>query len=148
MPPVSYWCYLWNENSIQFRIVYSIDNLFIHGQSFYIKSQSWGRELDTGEKEREQGRECKCGWTMRRASVGNPVVWGKQLFTRKGKNAAGDRLRLMRNMRKMDNDISHEFDLQMFLTVRDISSDGQFIFSDTSAILFIELIWGENIGGF
>ncbi len=51
-------------------------------------------------------------------------------------------------MRKMDNDISHEFDLLMFLTVRDILSDRQFIFSDTSTILFMELIWGENIGGF
>jgi hypothetical protein len=61
---------------------------------------------------------------MRRVSVGNPVVWGKHVFTRKGKNAAEDRLRLMRNIRKMDNDISHEFDLQMFLTARDISSDG------------------------
>jgi hypothetical protein len=63
---------------------------------------------------------------MRRASVGNRVVWGKHVFTEKGKNASGDRLRLMRNMRKIDNDISHKFDLQLLLTVRDISSDGQF----------------------
>jgi hypothetical protein len=68
---------------------------------------------------------------MRRASVGNPIVWGKHVFTRKGQNAAGDRLILLRNLRKMDNDFSHGFDLQMFLMVRDISSDRQFVFSDT-----------------
>ena len=55
-----------------------------------------------------------------RASVGNPVVWGKHVFTKKGKNASMDRLRLMRNMGKLDNDVSHRFDLQMFLTVSDI----------------------------
>jgi hypothetical protein len=32
----------------------------------------------------------------------------------------------MRNLRKIDNDVSHEFDLQLFLRVRDILSDGQF----------------------
>jgi len=57
---------------------------------------------------------------MRRASVGNPIVWGKHVFTEKGKNASGDQLRLMRNMRKIDNDISHKLDLQMFLMVSDI----------------------------
>ncbi len=67
---------------------------------------------------------------MLRASVGNPVVWGKHVFTRKKKNAFGDRLRLIKNMRKMNNDISHSFDLPMFLTVKDILSDRQFIFSD------------------
>jgi len=59
------------------------------------------------------------------------VIWksqnlGKTCVYKKGKNAAGDRLRLMRNLRKIDNDISHEFDLQMFLMVRDILSDRQF----------------------
>ncbi len=59
------------------------------------------------------------------------VVWnsqslGKTCVYKEGKNAAGDQLRLIRNLRKMDNDISHEFDLQMFLMVRDILSDGQF----------------------
>ncbi len=63
----------------------------------------------------------------RRASVGNPVVWGKHVFTRKGKNAAGD---------KIDNGVSHKFDLQMFLTVRDILSDGQFAFSNI--LLYLE----------
>ncbi len=108
---VSCWCYLWNENSVQFRIVYSIDNLFIQVRSFYIKSWSWGRELNTGEKERERerGRECKCRETTRRVLVGNPVVWGKHVFTKKGKNAPGDRLRLMRNMRKIFNDVSHKW---------------------------------------
>jgi hypothetical protein len=57
---------------------------------------------------------------MRRASVGNPIVWGKHVFTEMGKNASGDQLRLMRNMRKIDNDISHKLDLQMFLMVSDI----------------------------
>ncbi len=66
----------------------------------------------------------------RRASVGNTIVWGKHAYTKKGKNASGDRLRLMRNLRKIDNDVSHGFDLQMFLTVSDISSDGQLVFSD------------------
>jgi hypothetical protein len=59
------------------------------------------------------------------------IIWksqnlGKTCVYKKGKNAAGDRLRLMRNLRKIDNDISHEFDLQMFLMVRDILSDRQF----------------------
>jgi hypothetical protein len=60
-----------------------------------------------------------------RASFGNPRICGKRVY-KKGKNAAEDRLKLMRNLRKIDNDISHEFDLQMFLTVRDILSDRQF----------------------
>jgi len=134
---ILYWCYLWNENSVQFRIIYSIDNLFIWGRSFYIKCQSWGRELNTVENKREQGRECECRETTRRTSVWNPVVWEKHVFTRKGKNASGDRLRLIRNMRKIDNVVSHRFDLQMFLTVSDISRDGQFIFSDTNTLCSI-----------
>ncbi len=134
---ILYWCYLWNENSVQFRIIYSIDNLFIRGRSFYIKSRNWGRELDTGEKE----RECECRWMKRRASVGNPVAWGKHVFTRKGNNAAGDRLRLMRNMRKMDNDISHRFDLQMFLMIKDILSNRQFVFSIKRPNLSYITLW-------
>jgi hypothetical protein len=47
------------RTSGQFRIVYSIDNYFIGGQSFYIKTERRGRELDSREKEREQGRECE-----------------------------------------------------------------------------------------
>jgi hypothetical protein len=66
-----------------------------------------------------------------------PVVWGKHVFTKKGKNASGDRLRLMRNMRKIDNDVSHRFDLQMFLTVSNILRDGQFVFSDTNTVCSI-----------
>jgi hypothetical protein len=45
------------RTSVQFRIVYSIDNFFIRGQSFYIKSQNWGRELTTGENETERKGE-------------------------------------------------------------------------------------------
>jgi hypothetical protein len=41
-----------------------------------------------------------------RASVGNPVVWGKHVFTKKGKNASGDRLRFMRNMRNIVKRVS------------------------------------------
>ncbi len=51
---------------------------------------------------------------------------GKTYVYKKGKNASGDLLRLMKNLRKIDNDVSHKFDLQLFLTVRDILSDGQF----------------------
>ncbi len=51
---------------------------------------------------------------------------GKIYVYKKEKNACGDRLRLMINLRRIDNDVSHKFDLQLFLTVRDISSDGQF----------------------
>jgi hypothetical protein len=32
----------------------------------------------------------------------------------------------MRNLRKIDNDVSNDFDLQLFLTVRDILSNRQF----------------------
>ncbi len=39
-------------------------------------------------------------------------------------------------MRKMDNDVSHGFDLQMFLTANDIQNDGKFVFSDNIIILF------------
>jgi hypothetical protein len=47
---------------------------------------------------------------------------------------SGDRLRLIRNMRNVDNEVSHEFDLKMFLTVNDISIDGQFVFPHTSLL--------------
>jgi hypothetical protein len=39
--------------------------------------ERWGRELASGETEREPGRECEHRVTMRRASFGNSVVWGK-----------------------------------------------------------------------
>jgi hypothetical protein len=41
---------------------------------------------------------------------------------------SGDQLRLIRNIRNADNEVSHEFDLKMFLTVNDILSDRQFVF--------------------
>jgi hypothetical protein len=115
------------RTSVQFRIFYSIDNLFIQGQSFYIKSQNWGRELTTGEKERERESMRVQVWVGDVQSVSwKSRCLGKTHVYKKGKNASGDRLRLMRNLRKIDNDVSHEFDLQLFLTVRDISSGGQF----------------------
>jgi hypothetical protein len=48
---------------------------------------------------------------MCRASFGNPVVWGKRVFTERGENTSGTRLRLMRNVRNIVNEVSHGFDL-------------------------------------
>ncbi len=77
-----------------------------------------GREPYSGEKETERVREYERRWTRHRASVGNPVVY-KTCVLHKGSNASGDRLRFIRNVRMMDNDVSHGFDLQMFLTAND-----------------------------
>jgi len=51
------------------------------------------------------------------------------VFYRRVKNASGDQLRFIRNVRTMDNEISHEFDLQMFLTVNDSFSDNSWYFT-------------------
>ncbi len=48
---------------------------------------------------------------------------------------SGDQLRLIRNMRNADNEVSHDFDLKMFLMVNDILIDRQFVFPHTSLLL-------------
>jgi len=51
--------------------------------------------------------------------------FGENMCLQKGEECSWGPIKINEKS-NIDNDISHEFDLQMFLTVRDILSDGQF----------------------
>ncbi len=97
----------YNSESIIQLIIISFE-----ADHFISEVEAGGRELSTGENERVRvlGDDAQSvGWKSR--------CLGKTCVYQKGKNTSGDRLRLMR---KIDNDVSHGFDLQMLLTVSDI----------------------------
>jgi len=66
---VSYWCYLWNENSALSKCVNSIDDLNTRSSQFYIKTEEGARGQDSGKTERERGRENECRLRKDAASV-------------------------------------------------------------------------------
>ncbi len=52
---LSYWCYLWNENSSFMEFVYSIDELEVDARGF-ISNGKKGKESEIAKRQRE--REC------------------------------------------------------------------------------------------
>ncbi len=51
--------------------------------------------------------------------------FGENMCLQKGEECSWGPIKINEKS-NIDNDVSHELDLQMFLTVRDILSDGQF----------------------
>ncbi len=108
------------------------DNCF-PGQIIFISNgEKRGREQGSRETKRERGRECECGQPTQIASVGNPVVRENMCLPEKIEETSGDRLRLIRNMRKQIMRFPMSLTSRCFLMVNDISSDGQFIFPHKS----------------
>jgi hypothetical protein len=71
--PLSYRCYLFNENSALSKCVYSIDDPHTRSSQFYIKMEEEGKIAERQrESERERGRESECRWRKDTASV---VKW-------------------------------------------------------------------------
>jgi hypothetical protein len=71
------------RTSEQFQFLYSIDNFSSEADHFYIKNQNWGRELTTGEKERDRMRVR--GWLNDAQSViWKSQSWGENMCLQKG----------------------------------------------------------------
>ncbi len=127
---ISYWCYLWNENSVQFRIVYSIDNLKVIARDFISKRR--GKEQGSRDRERECVRvqvlgdgqgSISCKQTVRKYTC-----WNKQNVQHLGW------LSLIIKMRNLANEVSHD---RSVLTAE--------IFQGTTIWLFLTNSYPRNI---
>ncbi len=90
------------------------ENCFPRQIIFISNREKRGKEQGSKETERERGRECECGRLTQIMLIGNHVVGENMCLPEKIEETSGDRLRLIRNMRNADNEVSHEFDLKIF----------------------------------
>ncbi len=131
LPNISYWCYLWNENSVQFRIVYSIDNLKVIATNSISKKKG-----KRARRQRDQERECvrvrilgdSQGRVSCKQTVRKYTCWNKQNVQHLGW------LSLIIKMRNLANEVSHD---RSVLTAE--------IFQGTTIWLFLTNSYPQNI---